>query len=70
MICGICILIISIINALFGFIWLAVGGKLLYDRNKNCISNAFVHIFYAFTLWIICAFNPFEKNKNDEYENL
>jgi hypothetical protein len=66
------IIIISILNVIFGFAWLAIGGKFLYESNNNCKSNGFVHIFYAITLWIASIYYLYEENNDahTKYEDL
>jgi hypothetical protein len=64
-----CVLSVSILNIFFGFAWLVIGSKIIYENN-DCRNNGFVHIFYALTLWAVSAFHPYKKIKRAEYDDL
>lgn len=49
------IVIISILNALFGLAWFIVGAVILFRGNIDCIRNGSSHVIYALVLWCISA---------------
>lgn len=58
---GIILIIISVVNVLFGIAWFIVGGVVLFRGNIDCIRNSSMHVVYALVLWCLSAFH-FLKN--------
>lgn len=55
------IMVISMLNGIFGVEWLFVGIKLLFVSNKNCIRNGIIHIITGLLLWCVAAINIFKE---------
>jgi hypothetical protein len=49
------LIIMKVLNILFGLAWFIVGGVILYRSNINCIHVGSVHVIYALVLWCISA---------------
>jgi hypothetical protein len=49
------LIIVAIVNTIFGIAWFIIGGIILFENNKDCILNGSVHIIYALVLWCITA---------------
>lgn len=72
---GIVLIIISILNALFGIAWFIIGGIVLFRGNIDCIRNSSMHVVYALVLWCLsafyffkncCSFRVIKTNSNNE----
>jgi hypothetical protein len=50
------ILIISILNVVFGLSWFIVGAIILFRSNLTCIRTGSSHVIFALVLWCISAF--------------
>ncbi|XWV25709.1 hypothetical protein QJ857_gp0036 [Tupanvirus soda lake] len=65
------IVVVSILNALFGLAWFIVGAVILFRGNVDCIRYGSTHVIYALVLWCISAFHLLKDccssktNKND-----
>ncbi|AUL77503.3 putative ORFan [Tupanvirus deep ocean] len=65
------IMIISVLNALFGLAWFIVGAVILFRGNLDCIRDGSSHVIYALVLWCISAFQILKdccgsKSNNDD----
>lgn len=71
MIGAVFIMVITILNVLFGFAWFIIGAVILFRSNIDCINNGSSHVIYALVLWCISAFLMLKdccsvKSKNRE----
>lgn len=55
------LIIIAIINALFGLAWFVVGGIILFRSNIECIQQGSVIVIYALVLWGFSALSLFSS---------
>ena len=48
-------IVLIVLNALFGFAWFIVGAIILFRGNIDCIKAGSTHVIYALVLWCISA---------------
>lgn len=48
-------IILIVLNGLFGFAWFIVGAVILFRGNIDCIKAGSTHVIYALVLWCISA---------------
>lgn len=54
---GIIIIVVAVINALFGLAWFIVGAVILFRGNIDCIRDGSSHVIFALVLWCLSAFS-------------
>jgi|SRR5579872_736129 len=53
------LIVLKVLNIVFGLIWFIIGGIILYRSNIDCIKMGSAIVIYAVVLWCIAALQMF-----------